>query len=63
MLSVTNNFLIFVLESMSSNRPAWIIAGSVVGALLLIAAVTTAAILVKKYVYEANSKATRDDSK
>ncbi len=63
MLSVSNNFLVFFSESMSSNRLAWIIAGSVVGAILLIAAVTTAAILIKKYVYEANSKATRDDSK
>ncbi len=53
----------FFVESMSSNRLAWIIAGSVVGALLLIVVVTIIAILVKKYVYDASSKVDRDDSK
>ncbi len=55
--------MVFVLDSMSSNRLAWIIAGSVVGAILLIAVVTIIAILVKKYVYDASSKVTGDDSK
>ncbi len=63
MLGVSNNFLVFFLESVSSTRLAWIIAGSVVGAILLIAVVTIIAILVKKYVYDASSKVTGDDSK
>ncbi len=63
MLSVSNNFRVFFLESLSGAQLAWIIAGSVVGAILLIAVVTIIAILVKKYVYDASSKVTGDDSK
>ncbi len=50
MLSVCKNCLVFYVESMGSNRLAWIIGGSVVGGVLLIVAVTTTAILIKKYV-------------
>ncbi len=50
MLSVSNNCLVFYVESMSSTRLAWIIGGSVAGGVLLIVVVTTTAILIKKYV-------------
>ncbi len=60
---MSNNCLLFYVESMSSTQLAWIIGGSVVGAILLIVVVTIIAILVKKYVYDASSKVERDDSK
>ncbi len=63
MLSVNYNGLVFFLGSLSGAQLAWIIGGSVVGAILLIAVVTIIAILVKKYVYDASSKVERDDSK
>ncbi len=50
MLSVSNNCLVFYVESMSNTLLAWIIGGSVAGGVLLIVAVTTTAILIKKYV-------------
>ncbi len=62
-LGVSNNCLLFYVESMSSTQLAWIIGGSVVCAILLIVVVTLIAILVKKYVYDASSKVTGDDSK
>ncbi len=55
---MSNKCLVFLsVESMSSTQLAWIIGGSVVGGLILIAVVTIIAVLLKKYVFYASSKA------